>query len=104
MPTMFIMAAVIAMSANAERTTAQEGINVRNETNTTIAMPIKAMMRAINAWSCRVLPKDSPIWLICASGYLLSTSAVRLWYCASLIVPKVINFPLFNPSLTLTRG
>ena len=73
MPTTFIMAAVMTMSAKAERTTAQDGTKVRNETKTTIAMPIKAMMRAIKAWYCRVFPKDSPIWSICASGYLLAT-------------------------------
>ena len=76
-PTIFMTAAVITISAKAEKTTATEGTNVRNVRKITTAMPIKEKRRARAACDCSDFPNDSPIWSILASGYFWLISCDR---------------------------
>jgi hypothetical protein len=59
-PSRFMMATGMTMSENAETTTATEGTNVRNITNTSTLIPTKATATPPSASSCVERPKLAP--------------------------------------------
>nr|QNO55898.1 hypothetical protein FMLIDMBJ_00046 [Methanosarcinales archaeon ANME-1 ERB7] len=99
-PIRFIQAIATTMSEKAAKITANGGMIIRNATKTTIAMKIKANIRAFNAWVWYCNPNCA---LILSNSYvptpysLLSVPISRSYSSESLVRSNSIRFSFPTP-------
>jgi putative ABC transport system permease protein len=93
---MFINAAVIAISAKAERTTAKEGTKVRNDTKTTIDIPINERIKDIGIMRATGASRGQIIKALIYEAIVIGISGGILGYAAGTVLAYIIGPIIFE--------